>query len=118
MKNIFLTIIAAFIIGLTAVQAQSPTPDPDTTGTPVKQTDPEVDVMPRDINYAGGMIRITTEELPKSVKQTLSSGSSYVGWEKAKAYRDKSSREFLVEMKEGDKTRLYRFDKAGKPILD
>jgi hypothetical protein len=118
MKKILFAVIAAFIIGLSAVQAQSPTPDPDTTSTPVKQTDPEVDVMPRDINYAGGMIRIMTEELPKAVKQTLDAGSGYVGWQKAKAYRDKSSREFLIEMKEGDKTRVYRFDKAGKPILD
>jgi hypothetical protein len=105
-------------VGLIAVHAQSPTPDPDTTTAPVKQTDPEVDVMPRDVNYAGGMTKITTQDLPKAIKQTLGSSSGYEGWEKAKAFRDKTGNTYLIEMKEGDKTRLFRFDKTGKLILD
>jgi hypothetical protein len=118
MKKIFLAVLAILVISLSAVQAQSPTPDPDTTSSPVKQTDPEVDGMPRDINYAGGMIRITTQELPKGVKQTLGSSSGYAGWEKAKAYKDKDGRTYLIEMKEDDATRVFRFDKDGKLILD
>jgi hypothetical protein len=118
MKTIILSTLIFLFVGLAAVHAQSPTPDPDTTSAPVKQTDPEVDGMPRDINYTGGMTKITTQDLPKAVKQTLGSSSGYQGWEKAKAYRDKAGNLYVIEMKEGDTTRLFRFDKNGKLILD
>jgi len=70
MKQLTTLLAAIFFVGVAMVNAQTPTPDPDTVSV-VKQTDPEVDGMPRDINYAGGMTRITTDQLPKAVKQTL-----------------------------------------------
>ena len=118
MKKMIILLAAVFSISLAAVRAQTPTPDPDTVSSPVKQTDPEVDVMPREINYAGGMIRITPEQLPKAVKQTLETFTIYDGWQKSKTYKDQEGKLFLVEINEGDRTRIFRFDKNGKPFFD
>lgn len=118
MKPIATILAVILFVSVATVSAQTPTPDPDTVSSPVKQTDPEVDVMPRDINYAGGMIRITPDQLPKAVKQTLETFTVYDGWQKGKTYKDKEGKLFLVEINEADRTRVFRFDRNGKPFFD
>jgi hypothetical protein len=118
MKNVIITLVAIFMIGLAAVNAQEPTPLSDTVKDPVKQGDPEVKNQPLNINYLNGMVKITPKELPAPVKQTLEAGSQYQGWERASLYKNKAGDSFIVEMKEGDRTKIFRFDKTGKPVLD
>ena len=118
MKKIILTIISALIISVAAVNAQEPTPQLDTVSTPVKEGDPEVKTPPPNVNYLHGMTRITSAEIPAAIKQTLESGSQYAGWERASVYKNKSGKTYVIEIKEADRTRIFRFDKNGKPILD
>lgn len=118
MKRLTTILAAILFVGVATVSAQTPTPDPDTLKSPVKQIDPEVDGMPRDINYAGGMNKISPDQLPKMVKQTLESLTVYDGWQKGKAYKDKDEKTFVVEIPKGDRTRVFRFDRNGKLIFD
>lgn len=105
--------IAGWLLLCIAVCGQ--TPDPDTLRDPVKQGDPEVRQNPADINYVQNMTKILPEDLPKAVRQTLQ-GPEYLGWEKATIYKNKAGDRFLIEIRNGDKVRYYRFDKEGKPV--
>jgi hypothetical protein len=111
-----------FLVGLlvsTAMLAQSPAPEPDTLKVPVKQTDPEIKVQPRDANYVKeDNVRIMPSEVPAAIKQTLESSPEYSGWEKATIYKSKNGNKFTIEVTRADTTRIYRFDKSGKPLIE
>ena len=98
--------------------AQSPVPEPDTLKNQVRQIDPVPQTMPQDANYTANKIKITSVEFPEAVKKTLSAGSEYKGWEKGTAYKSKDGKMYLLEMSEGDTTRIYRFDTTGKLLID
>ena len=100
-----------------AVFGQIPAPDPDTV-PPVKEGDPALRQLPPRDDFADDRQRVTPQELPDPVKQTLESSAQYTGWEKAQIYQDKKKDEYVVEFKERGKTTAYRFDKEGRPIPD
>ena len=113
-----MSILFFLILGVATVHAQEPAPLPDTVGDKVKQGDPEVKNPPPTVNYLSDAVKITSAEIPAAVKRTLQSGTEYAGWERGTVYKDKSGSTYIVEIKEADRTRVFRFDKAGKPVLD
>lgn len=114
MKKLIMTFAGIFFFAATAL-AQTPIPDPDTLKDPVKQTDPDVKVGPKDTNYKADRIRITPAEIPRAVKRTLESSSTYSGWEKAAVYKNENGSMFYVEIATGESVHTFRFDQAGKP---
>jgi hypothetical protein len=109
--------LCGLLVSLATLYAQTPAPDPDTLRD-VKQTDPEVEHLPSDINYRDGQIKITPAQLPAEVKQTLQSGSEYEGWEKAAVYKSKNNGRYTVEITKADTARIFRFDKLGRPVKE
>ena len=59
------------------------------------------------------MIVIPSTEIPASLRGTLQ-GTQYKGWENGTIYRNQSSDMFMVEVREGNQTKTYRFDQNGK----
>jgi hypothetical protein len=109
-------LIALILITATvATYAQSPVADPDTLQNPVKQIDPEVKQEPADIHYVDEMTRITADELPAAVRDSLKK-SEPTAWEKSVVYRDKKQDLFTVEVREGGQERIYRFNKEGRRL--
>jgi hypothetical protein len=117
MKKLIAT-VAGILFFATIVWAQSPVPDPDTLKDPVKQTDPEVKVGPKETNYKADRLKITPAEIPRAVRQTLESSPTYSGWEKAAVYKNENGSLFFVEITSGDGAQTFRFDKTGKPLHD
>lgn len=113
-----ISVLAGLLITIAAVHAQSPAPEPDTLRDPVKQTDPEGGVLPKDVNYTDDHQKITPKQLPAGVRQTLESGTQYDGWEKASVYKNKSGSVYIVEITKADTTRTFRFDKLGRPVKE
>ena len=108
-------ILVALMLASGTALAQTPTPEMDTTKTPIKQTDPPLKVQPSN-DYLENHLRIMPEELPEPVKRTLESGTQYSGWERAVIFRKEDGKEFVVEITEGNKTESFRFDRQGKPL--
>ena len=115
MKKVLL-LLFGLITAVAAVVAQTPAPEPDTLRDPVKQTDPEPKTLPPDSRYIDDEVKITPQQLPAAVKQTLESGTSYNGWEKANLYKNKNGSIFIIEITKGDTTRTFHFDKLGRPV--
>jgi hypothetical protein len=117
MKSIFLSF---FLLAAAAVHvnAQAPVPEPDTLKNQVRQIDPVPQTMPPDANYTATGIKITSAEFPDAVKKTLNDGPEYRGWEKGAAYKSKDGKMYILEMREADTVRTFRFDKSGKLILE
>jgi len=61
-------------------------------------------------------VMITITEVPVSLRTTLSD-KKYVGWEKSTIYRNRTTNEYLVEIKDGTDVKTYYFDKDGKAIV-
>jgi hypothetical protein len=59
-------------------------------------------------------VAVSPDQLPESVKKTLAS-KEYQGWEKSPIYHDKTTGLYILEKKDGITTKVYRFDKNGKP---
>lgn len=59
---------------------------------------------------------VSTGEIPVHLRTTLSD-KKYEGWEKSSIYRNRSTNEYLVEIRNGDEVRTYYFDKDGKAIV-
>jgi hypothetical protein len=116
MKTIFSLFF--FLFAATAViHAQSPVAEPDTLKAP-KQTDPVPETPPHNANYTAEQIKITSAEFPESVKRSLNDGPEYEGWQKGTAYKSKDGKMFILEMREADTVRIFRFDTTGKLILE
>lgn len=98
--------------------AQSPVPEPDTLKSPVRQTDPTPQTTAPNVDYTQNKVRITSADLPEAVRDVLASGNQYQGWETADAFKDKAGKVYIVEIRDGDRKRVYRFDKTGKPVTD
>ena len=92
---------------------QAPAPDSDTLKNPVKQIDPEVKQLPADLHYAKETVRINAEELPAVVFSRLKEIEPQ-GWEKSVVYHHKKDKYYVVEMREHDNDKTYRFDYEGK----
>jgi hypothetical protein len=113
MKNIIF-LLAITIAAFTA-KAQTPAPDPDTLQNPVKQIDPEVKQEPADIHYVDEMTRITADELPTIVRDSLKSLEP-AAWEKSVIYKSKNEDMYTIEVRDGGQENTYRFSKDGKRL--
>jgi hypothetical protein len=58
---------------------------------------------------------ITTDQLPVSLRTTLSD-DQYKGWETSSMYKNRSTNEYMVQIKDGSNVKTYYFDKDGKAI--
>lgn len=116
MKTIYSILFV--LVTITFANAQSPVPQPDTSKTQVRQTDPVPDAMPPDASYTQDKIKIGSGELPEDIKRELNSGADYKGWQQGTTYKNKAGDIFILEMQEGDTLRTYRFDPKGKLILE
>ncbi|HEY0651677.1 MAG TPA: hypothetical protein VGD65_01070 [Chryseosolibacter sp.] len=111
--------LSSFLFGaIVYAHGQSPVPEPDTLKNQVRQVDPVPQTMPHDANYTANKIKITSTELPEGVKRSLNAGSEYEGWQKGTAYKSKDGKEFILEMREADTLRIFRFDKNGKLLIE
>jgi hypothetical protein len=54
-------------------------------------------------------------DIPPAVRQTLQK-PKYKGWENAMVYKQKSTREYIVEIMENGKAKTYRFNENGEPL--
>lgn len=117
MKNRKLILVGVLCTLLSAAYAQESS-DLDTAKNPVRQGDPAVRQSPDEIQDVGlrDMVKITEKEIPESMENALK-GSNYTGESKT-FYRSESGDEYAVEIKDGNITQVYRFDKQGKPIND
>lgn len=95
--------------------AQQPSPDPDTLNNPVKQIDPEVKQQPANTQYVDARERIAADELPQAVLDSLQALEPST-WEKSVVYRDKQHGIFIVEMRDQEQEKIYRFDREGKRL--
>jgi hypothetical protein len=92
--------------------------DLDTAQNPVRQGDPTVTQTPEQIRDNGlrDMVKISEDEIPANMVNALK-GSDYKGESKT-FYKSSNGDEYAVEIKDGNITHTYRFDKQGKPIND
>src|SRR5690606_32935714 len=112
MKRITLTLVAT-LAAIAMSLAQSPAPELDTVRTPVRQGDPEPKTFPSH-NYLEGFMRIMPDELPPAVIKTLSSDSTYHGWQKAAVYRNVRNTRFIVERSDLKQVETWQFDAQGR----
>jgi hypothetical protein len=111
-------IAAAFMFsGWMFGYAQQPAPEPDTVRDPVKQIDPEVKQLPENLHYIDESSRVGTEDLPPAIVKALK-GPEYKGWEKSVIYKDKDTEIYTIDIREGGKSRKYRFTKDGERLKD
>ena len=77
-----------------------------------------METLPRGLDYVEDKRRITVEELPDAVRQTLESGTRYGNWkEEATVFHDRNKDEYILEIITAGKEETYRFNKEGKPII-
>ena len=114
MKKTKIILAGALCILASAGFAQQP--ELDTAQNPVRQGDPTVTQTPEQVqdNSLRDMVKISDSEIPESLQNALK-GSDYKGESKT-FYKSKSGDEYAVEIKDGNITQIYRFDKQGKPI--
>lgn len=117
-KIITLVALGCCLSGTIHLAAQNPVPDPDTISTPVQEGDPAITTLPPRLDYIEDRKRITPEEVPDPVRQSLESSAQYANWQKAMIYHDKNKDEYLVEFTDKGTTTTYRFNKEGNPIIE
>jgi hypothetical protein len=118
MKKVILMTLSLILVASIRLLAQNPVPDADTLQNPVKEGDPAVQALPPRMDYVDGRKRITPEEVPDAVRQSLESSAQYTDWQKATIYHDRNKDEYLVEFSEKGKTTSYRFSKDGSPVVE
>ena len=118
MRPLKLILASSVMIAALAANAQDTTklsgPPP-----PVQQdqTAPQNQAQKDQANFKKDMIVIPSAQVPASLRSTLQA-SQYKGWENGTIYRNQSSDMFMIEMRDGNQTRIYRFDQNGKAIKD
>ena len=123
MNLVKLILAGAMIIAAISANAQDttkvsipPPPVPQDQTAPQNQT--QQDQAQQDqTNFKKNMIIIPSTDVPASLRSTLQ-GGQYKGWENGTIYRNQSSDMFMVEMRDGNQTKMYRFDQNGKAIKD
>jgi hypothetical protein len=115
MKKINLILAGTFCLMLSAGFAQESTVL-DTAKNPVQQGDPAVRQSPEQTqeNTLRDMVEISESEIPQSMQNALK-GEDYKGESKT-FYKSKDGDSYAVEIKDGNITQTYRFNKQGKPI--
>lgn len=128
MKTIKLIFVCALFLGALTVNAQDTAKvseaqerkeaaDQDREGPGVGAQEQTESNTP-DENYRREMRVMKSADVPSSLRSTLQ-GNKYKGWENnATIYGNKNNDAFVVEMREGNQTKVHRFDKDGNPIPD
>jgi len=108
-------LIGALCLLLSGAYAQESS-DLDTAQNPIRQGDPAIRQTPDEVRDNGlrDMVKISENEIPSSMQNALK-GSDYKGESKT-FYRSKSGNEYAVEIKDGNITQIYRFNKQGKRV--
>jgi len=118
MKPIKLTLASVMVVAAATVYAQdSIFSMPPLLVQPQDQTTPQHQLQQEQINFKKDMVVIQPSEIPASLRNTLQ-GSQYKGWESGVIYRNQNSDMYMVEMRDGNQTSIYRFDQNGKAIKD
>jgi hypothetical protein len=118
MKPAKLILASSMVIVSFAANAQDTTKlTPPRPSVQQDQTAPQNQTQKDQANFKKDMIIIPAAEVPASLRSTLQ-GSQYKGWENGTIYRNQTSDMFMVEMRDGNQTRIYRFDQNGKAIKD
>lgn len=112
MKKMILTFAGSLLIGMSALFAQQ---QQDSTRNQNQNQNQSQSY--RNMPNKSDMVMVKTTEIPASLRATLQS-DEYSGWENGTVYRTKNNDQYLVEIKDGDQTKTYRFDKNGKPLRE
>ena len=112
MKQIMLLFVGVFILDATGMYAQ----EQDTTLMKEEREGVAALAEPAN-NYAKEMVPIQSDDIPASLRSKLQ-GYRYKGWETGTFYRLGNYEGYIVEMKDGEKTKTFRFDANGRPIPD
>lgn len=119
MKKITLFFASALFLGATTLYAQSQ----DSTSTQDRNSKSQSSSSSssssssqgdQSQNYTKDMSKIQSSDIPANLRTTLQ-GTQYKGWEKGTIYRSKNNDGYAIEMKDGNKTKSFRFDADGKP---
>ena len=91
----------------------------DTTGneggfTPQHRYDTE---LPDNLPPMHNKVRVESFQLPRKLQKTLHSESLYLGWEEAVIYYNTRTEIYTLHFHDDDRTRIYGFNKRGKPVL-
>jgi hypothetical protein len=118
MKPVNVILASAFAIAAFTATAQDTTKlTTPPTPVPQDQTSPQNQAQQDQANFKKDMIVIPAADVPASLRSTLQ-GTQYKGWEGGTIYRNQSSDMFMVEMRDGSQTKIYRFDQNGKAVKD
>ena len=117
MKKMRLIMAGTLCLFMSAAFAQESS-DLDTIKNPVQQGDPTVRQSPEQIqeNTLRDMVEISESEIPSTMQNALK-GKDYQGESKT-FYKSKDGESYAVEIKDGNITQTYRFNKQGKAFND
>jgi hypothetical protein len=111
MKKVMLTMAGALMIGIATVNAQDTTRRTD----PQRPAQEEQPSPSQDQYRSGELVPLPIDQVPADLKKTLEA-PEYKGWENASLYQNKSTKEYVLQMNEGDNRKVYRFDSKGQPM--
>lgn len=117
MKKLIFISLALTLIAAAQAFSQNPIPEPDTLDNPVQEGDPAVRTLPPRLDYVDDKKRITADEVPDAVRQSLESSAQYTDWQKSTIFHDQNRDEYIIEFSSQGKTTTYRFNKEGKPVV-
>jgi hypothetical protein len=58
-------------------------------------------------------VMVTSSEIPASLRVTLAD-DQYKGWENSTIYRNRTTNDYMIEIRDGSDSKVYYFDKDGK----
>lgn len=118
MKKIKIILASAMVMGAVTLFAQDTTKVSDEAAK--QRSGPGVGTAQDESqdDYKKDMTLVEKRQVPANLRSTLQ-GDQYKGWEEnATIYKTRNNDSFIVEMKEGDQTKVHRFDQNGKRVKD
>lgn len=118
MKKIKIILASAMVMGAVTLFAQDTTRVSDEAAK--QRSGPGVGTAQDEsqADYKKDMTVMEKRQVPANLRSTLQ-GEQYKGWEEnSTIYRTRNNDSFIVEMKEGDQTKVHRFDQNGKRVKD
>jgi hypothetical protein len=61
---------------------------------------------------------VESRDIPASLRMTLDNDDQYKGWENSTVYQNRTSNDYMVEIRDGSESKSYYFDKEGKVKTD
>ncbi len=118
MKKIKVILTTTLLFATLAVFGQDSTKVTDDAANQTKGPGVGTQQQEQSDDYRKDMQVMEKRQVPANLRSTLK-GQQYKGWEEnATIYRTRNNDSFIVEMKEGDQTKVHRFDQNGKPVKD